>query len=261
MRQTTRRHWCLNSVAAGAAMLAPRRAVILTGSSDLPYHHWDKSTPELTRILEPDLRVEVIDKTTAITARALAGASVIVVNYNGPRWGSTAEGATEEAVRAGTGIVSLHMASYGFSDLEQAPGKGWIKPNKPELDWPAWHEMVGAWWTPEGLTRAHSVRRKIRVDVAAPAHSITGDMGPWFELTDELYNGIAVMPRSQVLAVAFDDPKQRNATGLYQPMAWCGVFGKGRTFHTTLGHDLEAMSSSGFRQLFNRGARWAAGAL
>lgn len=34
--------------------------------------------------------------------------------------------------------------------------------------------------------------------------------------------------------------------------------GKGRIFHTTLGHDLKAMSCVGFITTFQRGAEWAA---
>jgi uncharacterized protein len=35
-------------------------------------------------------------------------------------------------------------------------------------------------------------------------------------------------------------------------------FGKGRVFHTTLGHDVAAMSCVGFITTFDRGAEWAA---
>ena len=35
-------------------------------------------------------------------------------------------------------------------------------------------------------------------------------------------------------------------------------FGKGRIFHTTLGHDVPAMQCVGFIVTFQRGAEWAA---
>jgi type 1 glutamine amidotransferase len=35
-------------------------------------------------------------------------------------------------------------------------------------------------------------------------------------------------------------------------------YGKGRVFHTTLGHDLPAMSSVGFVVTLQRGVEWAA---
>jgi type 1 glutamine amidotransferase len=35
-------------------------------------------------------------------------------------------------------------------------------------------------------------------------------------------------------------------------------YGKGRVFHTTLGHDINALSSVGFVVTFQRGTEWAA---
>ena len=39
---------------------------------------------------------------------------------------------------------------------------------------------------------------------------------------------------------------------------WTVEYGKGRVFHTTLGHDAAAMAQPGFRQTLARGAEWAA---
>ena len=36
------------------------------------------------------------------------------------------------------------------------------------------------------------------------------------------------------------------------------LYGKGRIFHTTLGHDVNALSCVGFIVTFQRGAEWAA---
>jgi type 1 glutamine amidotransferase len=36
------------------------------------------------------------------------------------------------------------------------------------------------------------------------------------------------------------------------------TFGKGRIFHTTLGHDIPALSCVGFIATFQRGTEWAA---
>ena len=35
-------------------------------------------------------------------------------------------------------------------------------------------------------------------------------------------------------------------------------YGEGRVFHTTLGHDAEAMSGAGFVETLRRGTEWAA---
>jgi type 1 glutamine amidotransferase len=43
-----------------------------------------------------------------------------------------------------------------------------------------------------------------------------------------------------------------------QPAIMVAGYGKGRIFHTILGHDLKAMESEGFQMLMLRGTEWAA---
>ena len=42
-------------------------------------------------------------------------------------------------------------------------------------------------------------------------------------------------------------------------MAFVLDYGKGRVFHTTLGHDVKALTTPGTSELIRRGAVWAAG--
>ena len=60
-----------------------------------------------------------------------------------------------------------------------------------------------------------------------------------------------------VLATAHSDPKNRG-TDHDEPMVMVLKFGKGRVFHTTLGHDVAALSCVGFMTIFQRGTEWAA---
>ena len=41
-------------------------------------------------------------------------------------------------------------------------------------------------------------------------------------------------------------------------MIWTVQYGKGRVFHTPMGHDLEAMRCQGFAAMVQRGTEWAA---
>jgi type 1 glutamine amidotransferase len=60
-----------------------------------------------------------------------------------------------------------------------------------------------------------------------------------------------------VLATAHSDPKNKG-TGHDEPVLMALRYGKGRVFHTTLGHDVAALSCVGFITTFQRGTEWAA---
>ena len=60
-----------------------------------------------------------------------------------------------------------------------------------------------------------------------------------------------------VLAFAQSD-KATGGSGEKEPMLMVIDYGKGRVFHTTLGHDGKSMACVGLRTTLQRGAEWAA---
>jgi len=60
-----------------------------------------------------------------------------------------------------------------------------------------------------------------------------------------------------VLSTAYSDPANRG-TGHDEPILMVISYGKGRIFHTTMGHDLAALNCVGFITTYQRGTEWAA---
>lgn len=245
---------CLLAAPFAAAEVKPLRALILSGRNN---HDWRTTTPFLARCLTESGRfdVRVVEEPAGMTAATLAGYDVLVLDYNGARWGEAAEKAVEAFVRSGKGLVAVHGASYAFGGLEVL-GDNHRRTGIVEPPWPEYAKMLGARWTLEPKT-GHGPRRVFAVKFTDREHAITRGLGDSFLISDELYRNFTFEPGIGVLATAFDDAKF-SGTGKDEPILWTVRYGSGRVFHTALGHDLSAMREPGFVQTFLRGAEWAA---
>jgi type 1 glutamine amidotransferase len=239
-------------LAAPLVAAPPLQILILTGQSDTQYHDWRATTPFVKDLLERSGRFEVrvAEEPRGVTAETLAPYDAVLVNYNGPRWGSAAEAALEQYVRAGKGVVSFHGVTYGpLCGTVREPGQPWtLRP-----PWQGWLEMLGATWKPEHI--GHAPRGSFHVKPGA--HPILNGMPAAFTVNDELYHRIALAPGVEVIATAFDEPG-RGGTGKDEPMAWVNRYGAGRVFHTPLGHDTNALYQPNVMALLARATEWAA---
>ena len=90
-------------------------------------------------------------------------------------------------------------------------------------------------------------------------HPITrGLPKAWMHQSDELYASLRGPGRNMsVLATAHSDPAN-HGTGRDEPQLIVVRYGRGRVFHTTLGHDVNGASSVDFVVTLQRGTEWAA---
>lgn len=231
-----------------------QRVLIITGRNN---HDWRATTPFLRTVLEVAGRfdVRVTEEPFGLTAEALRPYDVLVVNYCGPRWGDPAEKAVEQFVAAGKGMVVVHAASYPFGEPavlgEKMGNTGIVQPT-----WTAWGDMVGAVWSKTDPATGHARRHAYEVKWQVAAHPIANGLKP-FLISDELYHNFRMKPGNQILAAAFDSPAM-GGNGKVEPLLWTRAYGKGRVFHTALGHDVDAMHSPGFVASYARGVEWAA---
>ena len=262
------------------------QALILTGRNN---HDWRATTPVLRKLLLDTGRfdVRVNEGPTGLTSAALAPYDVLILNYNGPRLGRVAEKALEEFVRLGKGLVGVHGANWAFSGLVVL-GDGSVPTNILEPPWPEYKQMIGGVWSDQPPASGHAPRHKFQVKFVDRKHPIAAGLAPEFEADDELYHNIRMATDAHILATAYDDPRNTpdptaaapanttnrsavlspalgkmphldmNPTGKDEPVLWTVHYGKGRTFYTALGHDVQAMEMPGFASTFVRGTEWAA---
>jgi type 1 glutamine amidotransferase len=231
------------------------RALIFSGRNN---HDWRSTTPRLKQYLLDTGRfdVRVIEEPAGATEDTLSAYNVLVLDYNGPRWGPATEKAVENFVKSGKGMVVVHAAAYAFAGLPVL-GDRHARMDILEPPWPEYAAMIGCAWSLDEPKTGHGQRHTFSVKFVDRAHPVARGMDETFLATDELYHNLRMHPGAKILATAFDDPKI-GGTGKDEPILWTVGYGKGRVFHTALGHDLSAMQEPGFVTTFVRGAEWAA---
>lgn len=117
--------------------------------------------------------------------------------------------------------------------------------------------------TTAGRGGSHAKRHEFEVKMRNTGHPITkGLPARWRHGNDELYSQLRGPGKNmEILATAFADTTG-GGTGRSEPILMTITYGKGRIFHTVLGHADEgggpAMECVGFIATFQRGAEWAA---
>jgi uncharacterized protein len=258
-------------IAATPRAAAPIKIMLLDGESGGPWHKWQQTTPVLKKILD-DAGLFQVDVVTAPAAGAdfatfapkFSGYKAIVLNYDAPndRWPDALKKSYEAYMSAGGGMVSVHAANNAFAGWD-AYNKmigvgGWR--GRTEKDGPYWFYKDGALTSDPsaGPAGSHGLRVPFLITVRDASHPILrGLPAKWMHQGDELYSRLRGPGGMTVLATAFSDPAN-SGSGRDEPMLMVNSFGKGRVFHTTLGHDVNGMSSVDFIVTLQRGTEWAA---
>jgi type 1 glutamine amidotransferase len=189
----------------------------------------------------------------------------VVFNYDAPdsRWSQELKASFEQYVKEGGGVVIVHAADNAFPGWEAFNDMigvgGWRGRN--EKAGPFWYYKDGKLIsdpTP-GNAGAHGNRVPFQITVRDANHPIVKGLPPvWMHQGDELYSRMRGPGKNMtVLATGFSDA-ENHGSGHDEPMLMVLSYGKGRIFHTALGHDVNGMSAVDFVVTLQRGTEWAA---
>lgn len=248
------------------------RVLILDGQNN---HKWRDTTPYVKKALEDSGRFTVDvssqlkagdkpgDVPTVPFPPDLGKYDVVLSNYNGQPWPVEFQKALDQAVKEGkVGLVVFHAANNSFSS------------------WPEFNQMIGMGWRGnsfgsrlyldadnklvrvpkgQGLGAGETSSHPFRVTVRDAEHPVTKGMPrEWMHTADQLVHGLrGPAEHIHVLATAYSD-KQKKGTGEHELMIWTVTYGKGRVFHTPMGHDLTSLRCVGLTTTLQRGTEWAA---
>ncbi len=246
--------------------------MILDGEQGGPYHAWQQTTPYLKKMLE-EAKVFQVDVVTAPPAGSdfsnfkpdWTKYRVVIANYDAPdeRWPDDLKASFEKYVRNGGGFVSVHAADNAFPkwaayNLMIGIG-GWRGRDQKSGPYWYWKDGKVVSDTSPGSAGAHGARIPYRVVNRVTDHPVTKGLPPaWMHVADELYAKLRGPGEEMTVLSTAYSPPDNHGTGRDEPILMALSYGKGRVFHTVMGHDLAALNCVGFIATYQRGAEWAA---
>ncbi len=264
----------------------PIKVMLLTGVS-AKYHSWQVTSEVIKRHLDA---AGIFDTEVVVCPEDAEGKSnfspdwdkydVVVMIYDDGNWAKPKEDRSEwseatklafqQYVKKGGGLVIQHAADNCFPRWtpfnEMIGVGGWGGRNHESGPWLVWQGGRVVKKSDKGGA-SHPPKHDFTITIRDKKHPITKNMPEnWLHPKDEIYSHLTGPAKQvKVLATAYSDPDKKGGSGEHEPMVMTIKYGKGRVFHTTLGHvglkdkePIAAVDCIGFITLMQRGTEWAA---
>lgn len=251
----------------------PVKTLLITGQNN---HNWQVSHVVIKQILENSGLFSVDFAVSPEKGKDMSGFvldfspyQLVVLDYNGDAWPEETNRRFLSFVENGGGIIVYHAADNAFSGWPEynqivALG-GWEGRNEKSGPYVYWQDGRLVKDSSPGVGGSHGRQHTYVLNGRDMKHPITKGLPlKWLHGKDELYDRMrGPGDIANLLYTAYSD-KETGGSGREEPLLFTVSYGKGRIFHTMLGHagatveDCPAMQCTGFQVTLLRGAEWAA---
>lgn len=179
----------------------------------------------------------------------------------------------EKYMKNGGGLVVIHAANNAWGNWDEYNkmiGLGaWGDRDSITGPYVYYDQKGELTYDPsEGIGGSHGAQYEFLVTTREPEHPIMKGLPvEWLHAQDEMYDRMrGPFENATILATSYADVDKNaqtwepelKGTGWNVPMLMAINYGKGRTFHSAMGHFDYSVECVGFMTTFQRGAEWAA---
>ncbi len=190
---------------------------------------------------------------------------VVLSNYNGDSWTEQTKLAFEKFVAGGGGLVVVHAADNAFPAWEaynlMIGIGGWEGRDERSGPYLYFDENKNEFVQDitSGKGGSHGIQHEFMVTTRDPRHPVTrGLPKEWLHQKDELYDRLRGPAKNVTVLATAHSTLETKGSGRHEPVLMTIGYGKGRVFHTTLGHENYSQKCVGFIVTLQRGTEWAA---
>ena len=207
------------------------------------FHH---ESVELSKQIVKEMGEKSGAYDTTVTEDVGAFTKENLKNYDAVMFNTTGElpmtdeekSAFVDFLRSGHGFVGVHSATDTF------------------YLWSTYGDIIGGWFN------HHPWHQMVTIDVADPKSPLVSFLGSSFQINDEIYQISDFKAETSHVLLKLDpksvDMQKEGVRIRYYgwPVAWTRMFGKGRVYYNSLGHEDAVWNDQRYQEMLLNGIRW-----